>query len=135
MKEKQYLLPLYFVRKQTKSGFNEKNLIILLLISTILSIYFILKNLPTNVNIVERNQVQDLFLPKVTQKNIFHDQQNHMHQIDIPVDLKNKKKPSEKVGEKNSNDEQFVQRDSLILSPVDHENDRRREKVKEVNKF
>jgi hypothetical protein len=135
MKEKQFLLPFYFVRKQTKSGFNEKNLIILLLISTILSIYFILKNLPTNVNIVERNQVQELFLPKVTQNNIFHDHNNHMHQIDIPVDLKKKNKPSEKVSEQNSNDQQFAQEDGSLLNPVDHENDRRREKVKEVNRF
>jgi len=121
MNGKTPLLPLYITRKQQKRfpSLNEKNLVILLLISTVLSIYFILKHLPSNVSIVEREQVRDIFLPKVTNRIEFiHDEQKHQHQIDIPYEkLKDEKKP--KLGEKTD--------------PVDLENRRRGETVKNVS--
>jgi hypothetical protein len=123
MNGKTPLLPLYITRKQQKRfpSLNEKNLVILLLISTVLSIYIILKHLPSNVSIVEREQVRDLFLPKVTNRIEFiHDEQKHQHQIEIPFEkIKDDHKPK---NVENSD-------------PVNLENKKRRETVKNVSFF
>ena len=86
------LLPLYHIRKQTKT-FNEKNLIILLLVSTILSLFFLLKQLPSNVNFNNPENVR-FFIPKIDRPNdIIHDDVNHLHNLIIPPppDLKEQK--------------------------------------------
>ena len=73
------LLPLYHVRKQTKYfSFNEKNLIGLLLISSILSLYVLLKNLPSNT--LNNAENVRFFIPKISRSpGIFHNEQGHDH--------------------------------------------------------
>jgi hypothetical protein len=77
------LLPIYHIRKQTKT-FNEKNLIILLLVSTVLSLFFLLKQLPSNVSFNNPENVR-FFIPKIDKHNdIIHNDTNHIHNLIIP---------------------------------------------------
>jgi hypothetical protein len=76
------LLPLYHIRKQTKT-FNEKNLIVLLLVSTILSLFFLLRQLPANVNFSNPENVR-FFIPEVKKSGIIHNDSNHFHNLIIP---------------------------------------------------
>ena len=80
-----FLLPLYNVRKQTKScGINEKKLIVLLIFSTVISLYFILKQLPANVNIANQDHLR-FFIPKVNKsRDIIHNAEAHEHQHELP---------------------------------------------------
>jgi hypothetical protein len=64
MSAKQLLLPLYNVRKQTRR-LSEKNLIVILLGTTLVSLYLILRNLPSNVNIVENEGINAVFVPRI----------------------------------------------------------------------
>ena len=77
------LLPIYHIRKQTKT-FNEKNLIIFLLVSTVLSLFFLLKQLPSNVNFNNPENVR-FFIPKIDKHNgLIHNDTNHFHNLIIP---------------------------------------------------
>lgn len=98
------LLPLYHIRKQTKT-FNEKNLIILLLVSTVLSLFFLLKQLPSNVNFNNPENVR-FFIPKIDRHNgIIHNDTNHLHNLIIPPppDLKEPNKNENASKELNKN--------------------------------
>ena len=126
MSSSQYLLPLFNTRKQTKNALNEKNLIVLLLLSTIVSLFFILKNLPSNVNFNNENNLR-LFLPKINKsKNIFHDEQAHQHQFIIPPppDLE---KDNHKIQNENKEEKPIP-----VVPKVDDTNTIRRNKVKEM---
>lgn len=69
---KQFLLPLNYVRRTTgkrSMSLNEKTLIVILLVSTIITLFVILNNLPSQVNLRDET-LQDLFVPKLNvQKN------------------------------------------------------------------
>ena len=69
---KQFLLPLNYVRRTTgkrSMSLNEKTLIVILIVSTIITLFVILNNLPSQVNLRDET-LQDLFVPKLNvQKN------------------------------------------------------------------
>lgn len=79
MLNKQYLLPLNYVRKTTKKGLNEKTLIVILFISTIITLFVIINNLPATVNLNDED-FKELFLPKLNKSNIkyTHKQKPHV---------------------------------------------------------
>ena len=86
------LLPLYHIRKQTKYfGINEKNLIVLLLLSTVFSLYVILNNLPSNINITSSDSV-GFFIPKISKSH----RTIHKDIIPAPPDLDPTKPPQDK---------------------------------------
>ena len=129
-----FLLPLYNVRKQTKSfGLNEKKLIILLIFSTLISLVFILKQLPSNVTLNNQDNIR-FFIPKINKsRNIIHNEHEHNHQnliIPPPPNLDNKKDPAKVVGDPLPGpDDPFLPRNvekDLV------KNNYRREKVKNV---
>lgn len=65
---KPHLLPMYYVRKvsaTTKKSLNEKTLIVILIISTLITLFFILNNLPAQVSLTESN-FKELFVPRFT---------------------------------------------------------------------
>lgn len=82
MSNKQLLLPLFFVRKQTKFGLNERNLIVLLLVSTVFTLILIIKNLPSNVSI-SGEELNAILVPKLINQSkdhqFIHNEQDHKH--------------------------------------------------------
>jgi hypothetical protein len=118
-----FLLPIYYAQKKSKKSFNEKNLIIFLLIASVISIFFILKNLPAHVSFSDNsnNDVKNLFLPKfnLTDHNqkLIHDEAKHQHILPPNIPYVNKQ---ENNIEKSSE------------SHPDAVNQKRREKIKEV---
>jgi hypothetical protein len=129
MNSQKFLLPIYYVQKKSKKSLNEKNLIIILLIASVLSIFFILKNLPTHVNFSDDSRdinVKNLFLPKFNQSNhnhkFIHDEVKHQH--DLPNIPNVNKQENDKS---NSNDKEKGNKPE-----PDELNKKRREKIKNV---
>lgn len=92
------LLPLYYVRKQTRSGLNERNLIFILLISTVLTLIVIFKHLPTNVNLAG-DELNNIFVPRLNKSNyhdIIHnvDQDIHKHLFKAGLNLDQNPSPN-----------------------------------------
>lgn len=66
------LLPLYYVKKQTRNRLlSEKSLIILIILTSVFSLYFIFKNLPSNTH---SDDLRNVFIPKlnINDKNLIH---------------------------------------------------------------
>lgn len=123
MTTRQFLLPLFYARKSTKNSINEKKLIFVLLISTVITLVLIIKNLPSNVSLGDAN-IKEIFIPVVNEsknnKIIHNDDHDHQKEIKQPVDDVVEQKPLEPPPP--------VQPDK----PVDAVNEMRREKIKSV---
>jgi hypothetical protein len=94
---KQFLLPLFHVRKQSRK-LKEKNLIIILLLTTIVSLFFILKSLPSHLNVAEKNSESNYNNKKniiidnlLKQKNDLNDNQNLNNNQDIKTAIDGEK--------------------------------------------
>lgn len=76
---KPYLLPLYYIRKNIRNRFySEKYLIILLLFLSIVTVFIILQNLPSDIQkVVNKSNIQNVFIPEVNDPN--HQHQHHQH--------------------------------------------------------
>ena len=138
---KQLLLPLYLVRKQSRR-FSEKNLIFILLATTVFSLYFILRYLPTNVNIRENEGLNDVFIPKRVRyaedklnhnhSKVIHKEGDEHHKHEFKKfdnqDVNNKKNFVKPLIEKKKK----TPKTKTETNNEDEENERRREKVKEM---
>jgi hypothetical protein len=83
---KAYLLPLHYVKKTTRKSLNEKSLIVILFISTVITLFIILNNLPSNVNLNDEN-IKRIFLPKLNKSAnqfIHNDDQNDVRHHEHP---------------------------------------------------
>lgn len=131
MNSQKFLLPIYYVHKKSKKSFNEKNLIVILLIATVLSIFFILKNLPTHVSFSDDSKdnidVKNLFLPKFNLSNhnhkFIHDEVKHQHILPNIPDVNKHENDNSNLNQKE---------EKKIDSDPDALNKKRREKIKDV---
>jgi hypothetical protein len=130
------LLPLYYnIRKK---DFNEKKLLIILTIITVISLYVVYLNLPS-MNIVRDHEIDKVFIPIVQpSKGTF---KGNDHDIDNKNDI-NKDKDKDKVNiDKKDEPVQFelepdVQIPDLNIDPMEKDksiNEMRKEKIKNVN--
>lgn len=83
------LLPLYHVKKQTKNRLlSEKSLIILIIFTSVFSLYFIFKNLPSNNH---SDEIRNVFIPKLHKydenlihgNSILHEKFHENHKVPI----------------------------------------------------
>ncbi len=131
-----YLLPIYYVRKKTKKSFNEKNLIIILLLTSVFSLIFILKNLPAHVSFGTNDDldnsdnvnVRNIFFPKLnlTRDQFIHNEAMHHHVVP-----KISNKSAEQVQQNSNGNSAHKAKKTKETSA----NDLRRKKIKQVQLF
>ena len=88
MLNKQYLLPLSYMKRtngKRSISVNEKTLILILIVLTIVTLFVILNNLPSQVNLREESAlIKEIFVPKLSQNGnsqvIIHEK-SHRHEL------------------------------------------------------
>ena len=140
MLNKQYLLPLNYASRMTTSSvgasssrrsisLNEKTLIVILLVSTIVTFFVILNNLPTQVNLRDE-AIKELFVPRLAYEGeIIHGSNNH-HVDHRRIDTAKKKKVKEFEA---SSPNQAVIHPIEPPAPGGPSIEERREKIKSVS--
>ncbi|CAF0831381.1 unnamed protein product [Brachionus calyciflorus] len=116
MSGKEFVLPLYFIRRQTRFSLNEKKLVIFLLSTSLATLLLIFSSLPPNSQF-NGDELNKFFVPKLNNSKIIHQENLHNHEINF----KNKK-----LG----NDNQKPMHD--VRPEIDAKNLQRRETVKNM---
>lgn len=133
-----YLLPLYYIRSANKKlkykFYNEKYLILLLLLVSIVTVFIILLNLPSDIQkVVNKDKLQNVFIPELNNepKLALRQQHNQDHQHPAPPIFNDKNKHPFVKSENNQKEHEHV-----IEKPPDNRNNdditAKREKIKQV---
>ena len=132
-----FLLPMHYLQtknvKIRSKFFNEKYLILMLLVISIMTIFIILMNLPSDMQrLVNRQKIQNVFLPEIPKGNILIPHIDHQHPAPPYYEMnKNLEKPkktppkeAEPLGDKLAKNNEY----ELKIT-------QKRNKIKEVLKY
>lgn len=142
MSQSSFLLPLFNVRNVNKrfktTFYNEKNLILILLLISVFTVIFIVYNLPSDIQQVVNDQnIKKVFIPDVDMSNNHKHFDDHQHPPPPIHDGKNSVKQPVKTEALEKMDIEVDKEDPRIIEEPDLPSDvkMKRDKIKEMALF